>query len=84
MGSWKMVIRRNILWPRNPQEEQLGAHNKGKYHMGASGGNLVENMGLESQNGFNTLILVKNDITKCSRELFIQLKNLPLAIIGRL
>ena len=48
------------------------------------GGNLVENMGLERQKGFNTLILVKNDITKCSRELFIQLKNLPLAILGRL
>ena len=57
---------------------------QGQTSYGASGGNLVENMGLEGQNGFKTLILVKNDITKCSRELFIQLKNLTLAILGRL
>ena len=52
--------------------------------MGALGRNLDENMGLEGQNGFKTLILVKKDNTKCSRELFIQIKNLPLAILGRL
>ena len=79
-----MAIGRHILWPSTPQEEPLEDHNKGIHHMGALGRNLVENMGLEGQNGFKTLILVKNDITKCSRELFIQLKNLTLAILGRL
>ena len=51
----------------------------GKHHLGAFRGKFGLKHGFECQKGFETWILVKNYISKCSRELFIQLKNLTLA-----